>query len=355
MPRRWRFPSVLAVVASLAGAGGCVRTKPPVMSPARAESCRTATVRWFSPTDTRDLERLNEWCAGVGPPVVRLIPPTIAAGVEPANPAGTPMSVEDVVFVSWNVHVGNGDLHAFVRDLRAGVLTGGKPVNHFVLMLQETVRGGDVPAYAAGASGARRIAARNPNSIDIVDLSRDLGLSLIYVPSMRNGHSADLAATDRGSALLATMPLGDPVAVELPGERQRRVAIFAKLLFPLERASPMSVGVVHLDALGAPQRFWIFGTSSIRDRQVKAVAPLMTEPNLVLGADLNTWHGPQEAAPRFLETLFGTRASIVRDRPGIRVLDYLFFRLAENLAAECTIAANDYGSDHHPLIGRIIP
>jgi hypothetical protein len=28
--------------------------------------------------------------------------------------------------------------------------------------------------------------------------------------------------------------------------------------------------------------------------------------------------------------------------------------LGRNLAAHCTIVANDYGSDHHPLVGRII-
>lgn len=84
------------------------------------------------------------------------------------------------------------------------------------------------------------------------------------------------------------------------------------------------------------------------------MAPLLPETDLVLGADLNTWHGAREAAPRFLETLFGKRVSIVRERPGSRVLDYLFFRLGRNLAAQCTIAANDYGSDHHPLVGGIV-
>jgi len=343
------------VVSSLVGVGGCVRTKPPVMSPSTAESCRSATVRWFGPADSRDRERLSAWCAGVGQPVLQLVPRVNDTGNPVVKPATTsPLSIEDVVFVSWNVHVGNGDLNAFVRDLRAGALTDGKPVNHFVLMLQEAVRGRDVPAYARRASGARRIAARASHAIDIVDVSRDLGLSLIYVPSMRNGHSARLEATDRGSAILATFPLGDPIAVELPGDRQRRVAIFAKLLLPSESASPVSVGNVHLDALGPPRRFWIFGSSSVRHRQVKAIAPLMPETNFVLGADLNTWHGPSEAATRFLETLFETRVSSVRDRPGIRVLDYLFFRFAPNLAAQCTVAANDYGSDHHPLIGRIV-
>jgi endonuclease/exonuclease/phosphatase family metal-dependent hydrolase len=338
------------------------------MLPSAAESCRSAAMPWFGPDDRRDRARLNAWCAGVGQPVV------LAAAQ--ANNAGlSRVSLEDIVFVSWNVHVGNGDLTAFVRDLRAGALTDGKPVRHFVLMLQEAVRGADVPEYPAGASSARRIGARTWHAIDIVDISRDLELSLIYVPSMRNGHSSRLEATDRGSAILSTLPLSDPIAVEVPGERQRRVAIFARLSLPSEATSPdsaspdtaspngtvspgqsrtLSVGVVHLDALGSPRRVWVFGTSSVRDLQVRAIAPLLPETDLVLGADLNTWHGAREAAPRFLETIFGTRVSIIRKRPGSRVLDYLFFRLGGNLAAQYTIAANNYGSDHYPLIGHII-
>ena len=67
-----------------------------------------------------------------------------------------------------------------------------------------------------------------PHPIDIVAISRELGLSLIYVPSMRNGGSPDDPAEDRGNAILSTLPLSEPVAVELPGERQRRVVIIAK-------------------------------------------------------------------------------------------------------------------------------
>src|SRR4051812_6096506 len=99
--RTRRFFSTLVVVSLLAGAGGCVHTKPPVMSASAAESCRSATMQWFGPTGTGDRDRLNAWCAGVGQPVLQLVPPVNAA---------SPVSVEDVVFVSWNVHVGNGDL-----------------------------------------------------------------------------------------------------------------------------------------------------------------------------------------------------------------------------------------------------
>ena len=47
------------------------------------------------------------------------------------------------------------------------------------------------------------------------------GLHAFYVPSMRNGEKT---REDRGNAILSTLPLSDPVILELPHERQRRVA-----------------------------------------------------------------------------------------------------------------------------------
>jgi endonuclease/exonuclease/phosphatase family metal-dependent hydrolase len=153
---------------------------------------------------------------------------------------------------------------------------------------------------------------------------------------------------------VSTLRLSDPIAVELPGERQRRVAIFAKLWLPSQDASCCSVGVVHLDALGAPKRLWLFGTTFMRELQIKALAPLFPESDLVVGADLNTWHGRQEPALRFLGKLLGTPVAIVRAGPGLRVLDYLFFRLRANVTVRGTVAANDYGSDHHPLVVQVV-
>ena len=75
----------------------------------------------------------------------------------------------------------------------------------------------------------KKLATRQPRvtgheRIDIVEAAGRLGLSLVYVPSMRNGSDTD---EDRGNAILSTEPLSDVAAVELPFERQRRVAIDA--------------------------------------------------------------------------------------------------------------------------------
>jgi endonuclease/exonuclease/phosphatase family metal-dependent hydrolase len=340
------FP-ILVLVSSLSGLGACIRVTPPKMSPAMAGSCRVETLRWLAPSDHGDRARLDSWCAAVGPPVLQ------AAAAQETDKVAE-VDLEDVVFVSWNIHVGNGDLVAFVKDLRAGAHTGGRPVAHFVLMLQEAVRSGDVPELAAGALGARRIDAPRTKPTDIVSISRKLGLSLIYVPSMRNGDSIGEDKADRGSAILSTLPLAEPTAIELPGERQRRVGILARLALPAAAGVPVIVGVIHLDALGSAKRLWLFGTSWMRERQAHSLGSLLPEGHVILGADLNTWHGRDEPARRYLAELVGhTPTSITGFGLGLRVLDYMFFRAGGNRSARYAVLPQDYGSDHRPLIGWV--
>jgi endonuclease/exonuclease/phosphatase family metal-dependent hydrolase len=321
------------------GLSGCVRPTSAVVTPITAGPCRSgASLEWFAPSDPRERKRLDAWCAGVGEAEhVR----AAAAGTQSADMA-------DVVFVSWNVHVGSGDIRSFVTDLKAGEHTAGRRFPHYILLLQEAVRTDDVPAFMEGASGAKRIASHNPaGPIDIVHVSRELGASLIYVPSMRNGRSAQDPAEDRGSAILSTLPLLNPAAIELPGERQRRVVITA-------RAGAFSVGVIHLDALGGGNRLRLFWTPLIRDAQVRSLASMLPDGPLVVGADLNTWHGRDEPAARSLARLFAsTPLAVDRRGLGLRVLDYMFFRAGPQQRARYHQVARRYGSDHRPLVGWI--
>lgn len=300
--------------------------------------CRTEALPWLSPDNPDDRRRLDGWCLGVGPPAIRA-----AARESASQHAG----VEDITFISWNVHVGNGNVRAFVTDLRAGVHTPKRRIGHFVLLLQEAVRSENVPAFLDAASGAARISSASDSSADIVRISEDLGLSLIYVPSMRNGRALSEPPADRGSAILSTLPLSQPTAVELPGERQRRVAIFAK-------AGSTSVGVIHLDAFGASRRLWVFWTPWMRARQVRSLGSVLPDGPLVLGADLNTWHGIDERAARTLNSLpESTPVTLDREGLGLRVLDYLVFRAGANRRAHSRQLGQSYGSDHRPLIGWI--
>jgi hypothetical protein len=264
--------------------------------------------------------------------------------------AAKPVDIEDIIFVSWNVHVGSGDIRAFVDDLRDGDHTNGRKVNHYVLLLQEAVRTEGVPPFSNGASGARRIPARRgARSIDIAQIARELSLALIYVPSMRNGASGGDPHEDRGSAILSTLPLANPVAVEVPGERQRRVVLVAK-------AGSVSIGTVHLDAFGGRRRLWTFWTPWLRNVQIRSIESRLPEGPLVIGADLNTWHGRDELAVRFLSGVArGTSVTVDRQGLGLRVLDYLFFRAGQNRRAYYRQLENLYGSDHRPLVGWVEP
>ena len=312
---------------------------PPNVAPIATGSCRSINLQWLAPDDARVRARLNTWCAGVGEAVI-FVPGRVGSDVV-AN-------MSDVVFVSWNVHVGSGDIRSFVSDLRAGMHTDGRRFPHYVLLLQEAVRTGDVPALGPGARGAKRIAPHDPiEPIDIVRVSADLGASLAYVPSMRNGSSAADPAEDRGSAILSTLALSNPTAIELPGERQRRVVISAQV-------GTFSVAVVHLDALGGFRRFRLFWTPWMRNAQVRTITATLPAGALVVGADLNTWHGRDELAARHLIQLFrATPLSIDRQGLGMRVLDYMFFRAGANQRARYRQVENRYGSDHRPLVGWV--
>src|SRR5690606_32906492 len=129
---------------------------------------------WVFANDPGDRLHLDRWCAGVGP----------AVSVSPFDSTVTIATASSLVVVTWNVHIGSGDIPGLVRDLKAGKFTNGKPVEHFVLMLQEVYRSGaDVPV-AAGAAVPRSLhtaALDASRRIDIVETANELGLDLFYV------------------------------------------------------------------------------------------------------------------------------------------------------------------------------
>ena len=301
------------------------------MAPQTAGSCRSDFARWYAPDSAAERARLDSWCAGVGPITLAQ---HASAPAEPVRPA-------DITFVSWNVHVGNGNLRAFVKDLRAGRLTNGRAPRHFVLLLQEAVRTTGVPEFTQGTKSAGRIGAPHQDTEDIGALAGELGLSVVYAPSMRNGKGVRDPATDRGSAILSTLPLSNPMAVELPIERQRRVALFAEV--SLSDAETLPVGVIHLDATDAARHLRVFHARRWRATQAMALDSLLPQGTLVVGADLNTWMGGGEPASQYFRRLFGGTP-----RDG---LDSLFLRGVESTAAHSEVVSNKYGSDHHPLIG----
>ena len=92
-------------------------------------------------------------------------------------------------------------------------------MRRFVLLLQELYRrGSDVPAFPGLTRSAHAIRPRDPQAPDARDYAHALDLSMLYVPSMRNGEAM---LEDRGNAILSTEPLDQAFARNCP-ERQRR-------------------------------------------------------------------------------------------------------------------------------------
>ncbi len=188
-----------------------------------AKDTTHSRVEWTRAADSKELSLLDRWAQAVGPPVIRKL----------AIPSPTD-TVDQLTFAVWNTNVGSADVAAFLIDLTRGRLTDGRSVEHFVLLLQEVHRSGpavpDCPPLSGIGSTRIESLPRHGWRTGIDALAEDTGLALYYVPSMRNGSpGADEWPEDRGNAILSTLPLSRLRAFELPFERERRVAVAARV------------------------------------------------------------------------------------------------------------------------------
>ncbi|MFQ5599217.1 MAG: endonuclease/exonuclease/phosphatase family protein [Candidatus Krumholzibacteriia bacterium] len=310
-------------------------------------------VRWIEPPAASERRNLRAWRDAVGPPVC------IWRG------SAGPHEVDSLAIISWNVHVGGGDLVRFVEGLRAGRFTDGRPPRHFVLLLQEVHRRGiQTPAKSTHVETPRRIENSPPTGdrLDIVQVAEKLHLTLYYVPSMRNGPPGKgTTEEDRGNAILSTLPLSDPTAIELPYELQRRVAVAASVRGRTSRGGLWQLRVcsAHLDGRSRWSRvFASFGAGRLR--QARALVQSLPEMPAVLGGDFNTWSfSCMETAISYIRKNF-SGSSRMHTEPTMptpfspdRRLDYLFFKLPEGCSAHYRRLGDRLGSDHYPLLGWV--
>jgi endonuclease/exonuclease/phosphatase family metal-dependent hydrolase len=182
-------------------------------------------------------------------------------------------------------------------------------------------------------------------------------MNAYYVPSMRNGGPL-VSDEDRGNAILSDLPLSGFTAVELPFERQRRVAVAATATGSdaSGRAWRLRLVSAHLDNMVGAKRLWIAGGEYGRARQARGlVSSIPEESPLVLGGDFNTWFGFSdrayiETARMFPQTRVSDRRATFR---GILRLDHLFYRLPDGWTASLRRAESRFGSDHYPLIATV--
>ena len=180
---------------------------------------------------------------------------------------------------------------------------------------------------------------------------------------MRNGRPDRDPPEDRGNAILANVPLSAPRAIELPFERQRRVAVAANATIA---GTDVAVCTVHLDNRSPWRRAWRT-LGAARRRQMAGLLDVFPEEGgsgaHVLGGDFNTWvRGRREAAYRLARAKFPLP---LRPDPApthhfelggsLRLSDHLVFRLPPGWRAEYGRLDDAFGSDHYPLVGTVGP
>ena len=276
-----------------------------------------------------------------------------------AEPSNLP-PLDELALLSWNAHLAEGELIDLIGKLRAGALTDGRPVDHFVLLVQELYRRGDaVPAFDEHGRSAFAIHPRDPDAFDVDDYAASLGLSMLYVPSMRNGPEL---REDRGNAIISTEPLRDPYALELPLARQRRVALGAAIDV-LTDDGPRRLELIdaHLEPLSSPKTLWIF--KDPRAGQVRAILDRLDGPRyaagaqlagVVLGGDFNTVRGGAgETAYRLArDWSHSLEKEDPRNTHMMGRLDYVFARLHGGWTMSTQRLDRRFGSDHYPVIAR---
>lgn len=280
---------------------------------------------------------LDLWCHSVGRPLVEVAP----HGSD---------TIAGMRILSWNVNVGAGRLEELLPHLLDDATRDGLGLT---ILLQETFRAGDaVPgSFPAALRVPKAIRPRRP-AMDVHDIAAHFGLSMAYVPSMRNGSATELTQReDRGNAILSTEPLADVRAIELPFGKQRRVAVTALILPRFGDARPMRVVSTHFDTNG--------------DRALQAAAlstrlTSFTDAPLFVGGDLNSRSGLDDDAVLALSSHI-PMASCGTGRTNrwplrldvlfpIGRLDYMFASMDEGEMESCQTLPEAYDSDHLPLL-----
>ncbi len=314
-------------------------------------------VAWFRSAGRRDQELASAWCETVGSAVVT---PNPSNGVLASSPEDT------IAVVTWNINVGGGDLLSFLDTefrLRCGSseLVSGEAVVPFVLLLQEAYRRSDqIPIVSASAAIPWTIDPdeRPGEHLDIVELADRCGLSLVYVPSARNGPDTGARPReDKGNAILSSLPLSAPVAIDLPFEAGRKVAVAANIRI---RGRPaIRVVSVHLDAVAPLIRTLLTGNQTRARQALGLIEALdLLEGRLpgvsatVVGADLNTW-APDETAALLMRRAFPQSPPWDgRTTRGPFPTDHLFFRSGGDgpHLSDYRVVESNYHSDHRARI-----
>ncbi len=358
-PVRLTVRALLPAVAVVAA--GCAQrfdvTPEPVVRSCPGPSNDPFT--WHVPAGTDRHSDADRWCRSVGPPVF---------AADPGSRFHAWRTTDPLVAVAWNVNGGSGDIYRFLHteldlDCTSGEPFAGPP---FVLLVQEAFRRSagvppttDPDVIPPRMEEPERAGPRH----DIVTVAGRCGLAIAYVAATRNGPEeyGDLRE-DKGNAVLSTLPLTEPFAIEVPMVAQRRVTVGATVALP--SGSPLRLVSLHFNNYPTPWHFFRSGGST-RTQQARATLDGLrrfeaardddTVP-AIGGGDLNT-STTGETALRYLYDWFTDSPPFHGEptRSGFPT-DHLLLRGGGVLEIEqgsYRRIDDAYGSDHHPVIVRV--
>jgi endonuclease/exonuclease/phosphatase family metal-dependent hydrolase len=347
-------------VTALLSVAGCVH-RPAGLDPSPTSatlSCRqidppdARRPEWITPADPDMSARLSKWCATVGP--VYFVAAPRAVALQP---------IDRLAIVSWNIHEGGGDVEELIRRLRLGEFTEGVPIGQFVLLLQEALRRDSrIPSsIPSGYPAPRRIEGPSGSAGGVVQRLAREGLAVLYAPSMRNGVNGEIAE-DRGNAIVSTLVLHEPTLIELPLERQRRVAIVSGVEGESQSGRRWRLGLVdvHLDTALA---LFHGGPFDARRRQAAALIDALrsladlnsADGAAVVAGDFNAWRGRGEPAVKILREEFpdpidSTDAPTWTGPLGLHArLDQILVRGLMKRSRVVRLPSR-FGSDHYPIL-----
>ncbi len=331
-------------------------------SPSGVDRGQGPEVTWYGHTSREDQRTHSAWCEAVGPPAI----------VEQPHPSLLSPPGDTLSFVAWNVWMGGGELVEFLDAELGLVCTADGPVlrpefEPFVLLLQEVFRRSTlVPQVPEDAPVPWKIepTSRGPEALDILGVAEACGLALAYVPSARNGTDSDGSrGEDKGNAILSTLPLRSVLAVELPFEAGRKVAVGAELQVPRAGAPTSLVAVsVHLDLASTLFRTLKTGNRT-RERQAEGLLEALEARGWsigpsVVGGDFNTWSSRDASLKVMNRSHPDSPPLTTQTTRGPFPADHLFFRADREgrfnfVPASYRVFADSYGSDHQPRVFRI--
>jgi hypothetical protein len=283
---------------------------------------------------------------------------------------------------SWNAQINGGDLYGFMAGEFGLDCSGPRPVLEegrppFVLLLQEAWRYSDELPFTERSrivpwtideetAGDWDRAAPRPvleGEHDIVETARSCGLSLVYVPSARNGPDTGARPReDKGNAILSSVPLSTPIALDLPLEGGRKVAVAATVRAPGE--GRVRVVSSHLDVASTLVRGLLSGNQT-RARQTKGLIDGLARAErdgpltdaVVVGGDFNVWVSNETSIKLMREAFPQSPAWDGLPTRGSFPPDHMFFRLRRGSTAfaleEYERIGELYGSDHHARRGTL--